>query len=357
MFSPKRQHRRSLILWATIIFSGVAFGFSDQEEYFTAPDPAVRTIHHYPERDFPSAQRWRFAGRALSQDSKLAELFALAAVPELRKTVEHLVSFNNRYYLSKTGRASILWFASRFRAIADAAGRTDVEIVVQEHQLKTDPRIQPTLIVRIKGQGPLASQRILVGTPGDCINSETGMKSVDDPCPGADDNASGMAVILESFRVLIEGGVKPARTLEFVAYAGEELGLIGSHYVAESYKVQGLDVAAVLQLEGTMYPGRVPQIALFSDFTDPDVTEFLGRIVNKHLDVPFSLTKCNWGCSDHAAWRIRGFPVGFPFSETVGQDNPYAHTPKDTVDRISFVHGMRFTRITLAFLVELGLAP
>jgi leucyl aminopeptidase len=322
-----------------------------------APDPAVVFTPHFPESAPMPYAAWRFAGRPLSQDATVKEVLAEASVDKLRQTVAHLVTYNNRYYLSETGRASILWYAQQFKDIAAAARRDDVEVVLQEHRPITDPRAQPTLIVRIKGQGPLASERIIVGTPGDCINSTTGMRTINDPCPGADDNASGMAVVLESYRVLIAKGIKPARTLEFMAYAGEELGLIGAHYVAESYKVHNVDVAAVLQLEGTMGPGIDPKIALVSDYTHKDVSEFLGRIIQKHLDVPFVMSACNYGCSDHAAWRIRNFPVGFPFSEIIGNDNPRAHTPNDTIDTVSFVHGMRFTRITLAFLIELGLAP
>jgi bacterial leucyl aminopeptidase len=323
------------------------------EPYYRAPDPKVSFEARYPEQDnFPKFP-WVFAGRKLSQQATLAPLLADISTEKLRESVADLVKFNNRYYRSSTGRASLIAYADKFKAIAK--DRADIEIILQEHATADAPRVQPSLIVRIKGREALASEHIIVGTPADCINSVTGMANVNDPCPGADDNASGMAVILEAFRILVEKDIRPLRTLEFIAYAGEELGLIGSHYVSESYRLQGTDVKAVLQLEGTMYPGTEPKIALVSDFTHPEVSAFLGQIVTAYLDVPFVMSACGYGCSDHAAWRQRGFPVGFPYSETIGKDNPHAHTPQDTIDRVSFEHGKRFTRLTLAFLVELAM--
>lgn len=323
------------------------------EPYFRAPDPKVTFEARYPEQDNGPKTPWIFAGRTLSQQATLAPLFEEISTEKLRQSVEDLVKFNNRYYRSSTGRASVIAYAEKFKALAK--DRPDIEVILQEHVTPDAPRVQPSLIVRIKGRNELASEHIIVGTPADCINSVTGMANVNDPCPGADDNASGMAVVLETFRILVQKDIRPLRTLEFIAYAGEELGLIGSHYVSESYRLQGIDVKAVLQLEGTMYPGAEPKIALVSDFTQPEVSAFLGQLVNNYLDVPYVMSACGYGCSDHAAWRLRGFPVGFPYSETIGKDNPYAHTPQDTIDRISFDHGRRFTRLTLAFLVELAM--
>jgi leucyl aminopeptidase len=331
-------------------------GTPKTEEYFNPPDPRVVVVPNYPSTDSGVSTPWRFADRPLSQQKVLTALFSEVSEQKLRATVTKLVSYNNRYYLSTTGRESILWYASQFREIATR--RQDVEVLLQEHAGRDEARRQPTLIVRMRGQNSeLQRERLIVGTPGDCINSVTGMGSVDDPCPGADDNASGMAVVLEAFRVLVALDIRPQRTLEFIAYAGEELGLIGSHYVSQSYAVDKVDVAGVLQLEGTMYPGPEPKIALVSDFTHPQVTTYLARLVEAYVGVPHVLSPCGYGCSDHAPWKLQGFPVGFPYSEIIGHDNPYAHTPQDTLDRLSFEHGLRFTRLTLAFLVELGLVP
>jgi len=324
-------------------------------EYFTPPDPRVVVVPNYPPVDTTPTLPWRFADRPLTQQKTLAPLLAEISMEKLRATVSNLVAYNNRYFHSSTGRTSVVWYASQFRQIAQS--RDDVEVILQEHTGREEGRRQPTLIVRLKGRGDLARERLVVGTPGDCINSVTGMANVDDPCPGADDNASGMAVVLEVFRVLIARDVKPLRTLEFIAYAGEELGLIGSRYVAQSYALEKIPVAAVLQLEGTMYPGPEPKIALVSDFTHPEVTAYLGRLIDTYVGLPHVLSPCGAGCSDHASWKEQGFPVGFPYSEIIGHDNPHAHTPQDTIDRLSFEHGLRFARLSLAFLVELGLSP
>jgi leucyl aminopeptidase len=58
--------------------------------------------------------------------------------------------------------------------------------------------------------------------------------------PGADDNASGIATITETIRVLMSNGFQPKKTLKFMAYAAEEVGLLGSKEIANDFKKKGL---------------------------------------------------------------------------------------------------------------------
>jgi leucyl aminopeptidase len=64
-----------------------------------------------------------------------------------------------------------------------------------------------------------------------------------------DDDASGLACVLEIFRVLMESSYRPKRTVQFMAYAAEEAGLLGSKDIARAYHRQGVNVVAMLQME------------------------------------------------------------------------------------------------------------
>ena len=55
------------------------------------------------------------------------------------------------------------------------------------------------------------------------------------PAPGADDDASGCSVVIKLFRVLSKLKKKPYRTITFMFYAGEEIGLVGSNEIAMRY--------------------------------------------------------------------------------------------------------------------------
>lgn len=54
--------------------------------------------------------------------------------------------------------------------------------------------------------------------------------------PGADDNASGIASVTEVIRLIMENNLRPKKTVQFMAYAAEEIGLIGSDDIARKYK-------------------------------------------------------------------------------------------------------------------------
>lgn len=67
--------------------------------------------------------------------------------------------------------------------------------------------------------------------------------------PGADDNASGTAVLLEVLRVLVAAKYQPSTSVEFHWYAGEEPGLLGSLTVAKKFHEEQMQVRAMLQLD------------------------------------------------------------------------------------------------------------
>ncbi len=65
--------------------------------------------------------------------------------------------------------------------------------------------------------------------------------------PGADDDASGSAVVLEMFRILTSSGFVPAKTIEFHGYAAEEVGLRGSQEIAAAYRAAGKSVIGMVR--------------------------------------------------------------------------------------------------------------
>ena len=74
---------------------------------------------------------------------------------------------------------------------------------------------------------------------------------------------------MEVIRVLTAVGFKPDRTLQFMSYAAEEVGLRGSHEIASSYRREGKNVVGALQLDMTNYQGSEEDVVLITDNTDP----------------------------------------------------------------------------------------
>jgi Peptidase family M28 len=207
---------------------------------------------------------------------------ALADVPaaRIRQTIATLVDFHTRNTLSSmdtdlapnTGiTAAAKWIEQQFAAISDGChGCLEVKTDTFTEPGDSSPRSRikaPTTITNIyailRGTDPAQSSRMyLVTGHYDSINSNVFSNWADTSgdAPGANDDASGIAVSIECARVLSRHHW-PA-TILFVAVAGEEQGLYGSAHLAKLAKDEGWQLAGVLNNDivgGDTTPGDTLQ--------------------------------------------------------------------------------------------------
>jgi hypothetical protein len=180
----------------------------------------------------------------------------------IQADIAKLVTFGNRSTLSSmdtdlppgTGvLAASDWIFAEFNRISAACGNC-LEVkrddFIEPPQTSAAPRIvRPTRIVNIyavlRGTDPEQAARRLLVT-GHYDSRITDVMNSHDPAPGANDDASGVAVSLECARVLTQARGKFPASLVFVAVAGEEQGLNGSAHLARLAKSEGWDLEAVL---------------------------------------------------------------------------------------------------------------
>lgn len=212
-----------------------------------------------------SAQRQDYvvAGKPITLapvDPQIAAALAKISPEQLRATDAKLVSFKQRVTIGSmetdlppgTGiLAAADWIESQFKAYSDACGGClDVkrDDFMEPAQNRAAARItKPTRLVNVyavlRGTDPAqADRRVLVTGHYDSRSSDTLNDHAD--APGANDDASGVAVSLECARVLSK--LKLPSTIVFVAVAGEEQGLVGSRHLAKLAKSEGWDLTAVL---------------------------------------------------------------------------------------------------------------
>jgi len=174
--------------------------------------------------------------------------------------------------------------------------------------------------------------------------------------PGADDNASGSSNVFEAAKILLAQPTPPERSIEFFWYAGEESGLLGSDEIAETYRVAGNDVVAVMQLDMTMFPGDGEgTLASMTDFTSPWLRAVIVELNSHYVGAKILDDKCGYGCSDHASWHSEGYPAVMPFEASFDTMNSKIHTAQDQVDgRSNFKHSALFGKLAVSYLMELG---
>lgn len=172
--------------------------------------------------------------------------------------------------------------------------------------------------------------------------------------PGADDDASGSATVLEVFRVLVQSGFRPDRTLDFMAYAGEEAGLLGSQDIARRYQSARASVYGVMQFDMTMYAGTGKQITFMTDYVNKDLTKFTEMLIDTYVKIPWSEDRCGYGCSDHASWTKAGYASVIPFESKFDDYNPKIHSAGDGMNLLDADFGASFGRLGLAFMIEMA---
>jgi leucyl aminopeptidase len=285
-------------------------------------------------------------GLGFDRNDSIMRLVDEANTAELSRTIERLSSFHTRHARSSTGVQAAEWIAEKFRSLA--AGRSDVDVALIRH----DKFQQPSVRARIQGAGPRAAEVVVIGAHEDSIKQWDWGNS--GRAPGADDDASGVATVLEVFRVIAQSGVRPDRTIEFMTYAGEELGLLGSQAIALDYKNRKVSVAAVLQFDMTMVPGPDTTLHFITDFTNPQLTDLLRRLTDTYVGVRWGNTQCGYACSDHASWTRAGFASAFPFEADFKNANSRIHTERDLPDATVPDFGGAFAKLGIAFVMEVA---
>jgi hypothetical protein len=189
----------------------------------------------------------------INRDTNVVRLLSEIDARRVETTIQKLVSFGTRNTLSEQNNpergigAARDWIYDQFLKIKkESGGRLEVE--KQTFEQPTGNRVpQPTMITNVvatlPGTQPSSMNRLYVvsGHYDSMCTSPT-----DEKCdaPGANDDASGVAAVMEMARVMSKREFDA--TIIFMAVAGEEQGLLGSTYFAEQARLKNLNIAAMI---------------------------------------------------------------------------------------------------------------
>jgi hypothetical protein len=200
------------------------------------------------------------------------------------------------------------------------------------------------------GPGPRpraeAAGTIVVGAHYDHLGRDG-----DDVYAGADDNASGTAVVLGLARALAAARPRPERTIVFALFAGEELGLLGSRHHVEALG-RGIEQVAVMlnfDMVGRLRQDRLSVGGVATGTGLRAAVEDAARGTSIDLD----LREAPFAPSDHARFYSAGVPVLFLHT---GRHDDY-HRPTDTADRIDASGMARVAAVGLRLVERLAGQP
>ena len=332
-------------------------------------------------------------------DPAIAAIVAKVSAARLKDVDARLVAFGTRNTFSeKLGAkrgvfAARAWIAGQFREIAKAShGRMTVAYDSYVHQadgkrVVRDVEIS-SVIATLEGDEP-GGRTYVMSSHYDSRNSDNADTTHD--APGADDNGSGTAAVIEAARIM--AGLPTRATVIFATYDAEEQGLLGSAHHAAALKAAGVDVEGDINNDivgasvgdqgeknpGTMRifsealaagsdPARVNAIGNENDSPSRELARFAQEIGDRyqtdfHGELIFRADRFLRG-GDHESFNASGFPA-IRFVEPIESFAHQHQTPRtenaveygDLSKFMDFDYLASVTRYNVAVLSSLAIGP
>jgi Peptidase family M28 len=259
----------------------------------------------------------------------------------LESNLTRLASFQTRHSTSSHFKAAAIWahdqlksmgYITRFQNVS-VSGRSSRSIIADKKGGNADPR-----------------KVILVTAHLDSINLAGGATA---PAPGADDNGSGSAGLLEIARAMSK---HPGRhDVRFILFGGEEQGLFGSQrYVSTlSAKERGRILSVInMDMIGTLNTAT-QSVMLEGAPLSQRIIDSLSQAAAAYTSLTVE-TSLNPFASDHVPFINAGIPAVLTI-EGADNTNSNIHSSKDVIDHINFDFALEILRMNVAFVAgEIG---
>jgi hypothetical protein len=305
-------------------YGSVVEATPEQAEELAAEGVELARLFMTPMRA-PALGRTAPRTAATTPDPVISELVDSVSVDRISADVQRLQDFVTRYSLGDSVLSARDWIAARFTSLGYDS--------VSFHQF--NPSYGDNVVAVKPGVGN-PEKVVLIGAHYDSVTGNH------DNCPGADDNATGTACVLECARVLAPHLFD--YTIVFVTFCGEEQGLVGSEAYAAQAEALGQDIVAAVNVDMIGYVAGGDDIDL--DIVSNESSQWLRDLFmsTAALYVPsFAVTDGSLpggANSDHASFWRHGYDA-IMFWEDTGSYSPYIHSVNDIV-------GLSYNSPTLA---------
>lgn len=212
-----------------------------------------------------------------------------------------------------------------------------------------------TVVGTLPGLDPTSDEIIIVGAHYDSISNDPINRA-----PGADDNASGTAAVMEAARVL--AGHRFRKTLRFITFGGEEQGLWGSQYYAQQAKAQGDNILGMINLDMVAYNPVCDKVDVMgNDSSMWLVDEMLANVGQYSIGLTTErVTRNYFPYSDQASFWWQGYDAILAIEDVdlatgpCYSHNSNYHTTYDIYNTLNMSLETKTTRMVVATLAELA---
>jgi hypothetical protein len=266
----------------------------------------------------------------------------------LRSVVNWLQQMGTRFALADNRREVAMEIKQRFIRLGYPDTRLDSFMINRTYRNIVYQQWQFNVIAEITGSVYPDSICIMGGHYDNILTMGDPFQTV----PGANDNASGVAGVIELARVMKKNNYSPDNTIEFVAFGSEELGLYGSHAYARDAALNSKKIKFMLNNDMIAYQPGNDTSTWSVNILDYENSGNL-RKEAEMMTAKFSfLNHYNDNTlnrySDSYPFSLNGYKAVFFFS---GAPDPYYHTLEDTVDKCNFRYSREIVKICCALMV------
>jgi Zn-dependent M28 family amino/carboxypeptidase len=274
-------------------------------------------------------------------DPAIVALVSKISDTAMTTTILSLQQFGSRWPAAPNHDLVAAWLKGRFLSV----GMTTVD-------LDTFPwhgMYQKNVVATIPGTST-PGEEIIIGGHYDSWSRDDTLNA-----PGADDNASGTAAVIEIARVLKEAGYQPKHTMRFVAFACEEKQPSGSSHFAADARAAQRNIKLVMNFDMVGYPSAPPNDSAFTLWSQ-DVVAVQGDSIARVYSA-FKPRRENASGADEGSFLDQHYNRTLGYSElylptgTGWQIYPYIHSSNDTYDKLNMKYAREIVKAALAMLL------
>lgn len=285
-----------------------------------------------------------FRNSSVASDSLLSKTIKEVSPDSVRNWIQSLQNFNTRFMLAINRKVAANWIKNQFLRFGYADAHLDSFYVFNSWQYN----VIATLTATEK-----TDKVFVVGGHHDSITSNNPYITA----PGADDNASGTAAVLEIARVLAKTNFQAEANIIFSTFAGEEYGLFGSQYFANLAKQNGMKIELMINHDMIATSSNIPTSSsvTINHYTGSEkFTELALNTIKKFTPLNSISGDLNASYSDSYSFWINGFKTIY-FEET--QFSSVYHTDNDKILYCNIPYCAEVIKASCATLINAMILP
>ena len=273
----------------------------------------------------------------ISFDSTIARLSSSVNADSIYRHIRRLQDFGTRYAYTDSCRAAEQYLYDYFSSL----NLDSVAFDTFTSQSVTMRNVIGTV------RGSLDSDAIIIL----CAHLDA-MSSTPLVCaPGAEDNASGVSVVMEAARILKD--IRPAYTIKFIAFAGEDVGLLGSSHLAAILSNSCTRIAALLNLDMIAWPGGAFGVKILCDTATQHLAAVESAAAQSYTTLSPQIVVRTPLPSDNYPFQIRGYQCLANIERMEHDTDGYKcyHSCCDTIGNLSMPLAAEVAKMATATLL------